>query len=270
MAPLNVNNSTFSGNTRIRRRHLRRRHLQRSGTATVTNSILATSTGGNCAGTDAACHRRRLQHLRRRYLWFYGYGQLQQHQSAARHGGLANNGGPTQTIALQATSPAIDVIPPRQIARHRPARRSAHRPPDSANCDIGAFELQPTIIVNTLVDDPAPPGHGFCSLRDAINNANSPGLDTTGGDCGIGTGNDIITFSVSGTITLGSNLPAISNTSPAVYDRWDRSKPSPSTAPAYQILYVDLGATLTLNDLTIAQRQLQDHPAAAAPTTRAR
>src|SRR5579863_3627300 len=46
-----------------------------------------------------------------------------------------------------------------------------------------------TITVNTT-SDASTTGDGFCSLREAINNANSPGVDTTGGDCAIGTGTD--------------------------------------------------------------------------------
>src|ERR1035437_6578041 len=52
------------------------------------------------------------------------------------------------------------------------------------------------ITVNTL-SDASTSGDGLCTLREAINNANSAS-DTTGGDCAAGTGTDIITFSVSG------------------------------------------------------------------------
>src|ERR1700722_10004359 len=65
----------------------------------------------------------------------------------------------------------------------------------------------PNIIVNSLQDTLNV--DGFCKLREAIDNANSPGVDTTSGDCPVGTGNDIIGFSLSGTITLSSPLPAI-------------------------------------------------------------
>ena len=67
--------------------------------------------------------------------------------------GLANNGGPTETIALQPTSPAIDAIPfasctdqampPNQLTTDQ---RGEPRPdpadgPDGP-CDIGAYEFQ--------------------------------------------------------------------------------------------------------------------------------
>ena len=54
------------------------------------------------------------------------------------------------------------------------------------------------IIVNNTTDPATTSGNGFCTLREAINNANSPGADTTGGDCAVGRGTDTINFSVSG------------------------------------------------------------------------
>jgi uncharacterized repeat protein (TIGR01451 family)/CSLREA domain-containing protein len=67
-----------------------------------------------------------------------------------------------------------------------------------------------TISVNTTSDEAVTDGQ--CSLREAISNANA-NADTTGGDCAAGSaGADTIDLSsVSGTITLGSNLPTISD-----------------------------------------------------------
>jgi uncharacterized repeat protein (TIGR01451 family)/CSLREA domain-containing protein len=65
-----------------------------------------------------------------------------------------------------------------------------------------------TITVNTTSDETVTDGQ--CSLREAINNANA-NTDTTGGDCIAGSlGADMIDMSsLSGTITLSSNLPSI-------------------------------------------------------------
>src|SRR5579862_8266223 len=68
------------------------------------------------------------------------------------------------------------------------------------------------IVVNTTSDE-STSGDGTCSLREAIDNSNSPGTDTSGGDCAVATGKDTIKFSVSGTITITSTLPAIANSS---------------------------------------------------------
>ena len=70
-----------------------------------------------------------------------------------------------------------------------------------------------TITVNTLED----PGSAApaCALRDAIIAANT---EAAVNGCAAGTGNDTINFNVSGTITLGSTLPAIANGSPSQFD----------------------------------------------------
>src|SRR5271154_2892760 len=67
-----------------------------------------------------------------------------------------------------------------------------------------------TITVNTI-DDPG--NSSECSLRGAIENANSSGTNSDN-NCGAGIGADTIIFSVSGTIKLGSGgtLPEILNT----------------------------------------------------------
>ena len=53
--------------------------------------------------------------------------------------GLANNGGPTQTIALQPDSPAVDLMP---AGSSCPAtdQRGVSRP-QGPTCDLGAFEM---------------------------------------------------------------------------------------------------------------------------------
>ena len=60
---------------------------------------------------------------------------------------LANNGGPTETRALQAGSPAIDAIPEGGTGYNgAPAtdQRGVSRPqPPGGACDIGAYEVQP-------------------------------------------------------------------------------------------------------------------------------
>jgi hypothetical protein len=77
---------------------------------------------------------------------------------------LANNGGPTETHALQADSPAIDAIPTGDCAVATD-QRGVFRPLDGngggAACDIGAFEAgedtSPT--VGALLDPASPSGN---------------------------------------------------------------------------------------------------------------
>src|ERR1039458_2479974 len=100
------------------------------------------------------------------------------------------------------------------------------------------------IIVNTTAD---PGSARVCALRDAITAANT---QVAVNGCAAGTGTDTITFSVSGTITLSSALPAIANASTGSLTI-DGSGQTIAGAGAYQVLVVDSGATLTLNNLTI-------------------
>ncbi len=143
-ASLTVINSTFSGNSGgvgvIS-------NDDAPGIATVSNSILANGPSGNCDGIvtdggynisdDATCG-------------FTGTGangktigdSVTDINVALDPGGLADNGGPTQTIALESGSYAIDAIPlancPSTDQRGAP-RPDPASPPEIA-CDIGAFE----------------------------------------------------------------------------------------------------------------------------------
>ncbi len=62
-------------------------------------------------------------------------------------GTLSSNGGPTQTIALLASSPAIDAGNPDPLAAERcptTDQRGLPRFGGAGRCDIGAFEVQPS------------------------------------------------------------------------------------------------------------------------------
>ena len=161
--------------------------------------------------------------------------------------GLQNNGGPTQTIALQAGSPAIDAIP---IANCPTTDQRGDPRPDNGDgavvaCDVGAFESGQATVVNTLSDS-SPSGDGFCSLREAINNANS-GSDTTSGDCIV---TATIRFSVSGTIVLGSTLP---NITAAVTIDGTGQNITVDGGGVLQVLLVNSGASLNLANLAITR-----------------
>ena len=103
-----------------------------------------------------------------------------------------------------------------------------------------------TITVNTLADGSIA---GHCTLRDAIIAADSK---TATNNCIAGTGTDTIRFSVGGTITLGSALPAILNVSPGSLTIDGRRKPiKVDGARSFQVFRVNAGATLYLQKLTI-------------------
>jgi CSLREA domain-containing protein len=106
-----------------------------------------------------------------------------------------------------------------------------------------------TILVNTL-DDPGKSTE--CTLRAAINNANNKMSDANS-TCAAGSGIDTIVFGVSGTITLSGTLPAIANSSGGLLtiDGINQTI-TIDGASTYKVLNVNFGATLSLNDLTIA------------------
>ena len=85
-----------------------------------------------------------------------------------------------------------------------------------------------------------------CSLRQAILTSNAAGGINNG--CGQGTGFDAVNFNFSGTIKLGSALPAI--TQNLIIDGTTNTI-AIDGAKTFQVLAVSSGATLALNDLTI-------------------
>ena len=105
-----------------------------------------------------------------------------------------------------------------------------------------------SLTVNSLTDG-APADDGSCTMREAIIAANT---DTASGamvgECAAGSGADVISFSVSGTITLGAALPNITS---------DLSIPgggaiTVSGANNFRVFFVASG-TVTLSGLTITQ-----------------
>ena len=99
------------------------------------------------------------------------------------------------------------------------------------------------IVVNSLTDD----GTG-CTLREAIDSAN--GNANSGGCVGVGAyGADTITFSVTGTILLGSTLPNTTATGGLTID--GGSQVAISGANMFTVFIVNSGAALTLENLTV-------------------
>ena len=111
---------------------------------------------------------------------------------------LADNGGPTQTMAPLPGSPAIDAgdnttctAAPVSNLDQRGVTR-----PFNTNCDLGAVEYLTTYVVTDASD----PGDGTCdascTLRDAVIAANADAIG------------DSIIFNGDYTITLGASLPS--------------------------------------------------------------
>jgi hypothetical protein len=124
------------------------------GNATLKNSILANNIGGNCFLSDTASQSslgHNLSDDSSCASFLTVSGDLDNTPAGLDPNGLQNNGGPTPTVALQSTSPAVDAIP----ANPNPAvsfctdtngqpvttdQRGVRRPQGPA-CDIGAYEF---------------------------------------------------------------------------------------------------------------------------------
>jgi hypothetical protein len=115
-----------------------------SGVLRLTSTIVDMNTGGNCSGTITG--------------GFHNISYPDACQSGFTHlnpllaSSLANNGGPTETVALLPGSPAIDTgqadacdlaapagtVDQRGLPRHEVA--------GDVTCDVGAFEVQPVVV----------------------------------------------------------------------------------------------------------------------------
>ena len=117
----------------------------RGGSSTFTNSIIANQTGsadclanptdgGSNLSSDASCG------------FSAGTPKFDLVSTNPGLAALANNGGPTDTMALAATSPPVDAVHnacPPPAADQRGVQR-----PRGAACDIGAFEFSPLAVVS--------------------------------------------------------------------------------------------------------------------------
>ncbi len=117
-----------------------------------------------------------------------------------------------------------------------------------------------SIIANTNADNTTG-GDSFCTLREAINNANAD-TDTTSGDCTAGNGADTITFAADYTITLaGSQLPQITTSiiinGNGAANTIIQANALPNTATR-RVFEVRASGDLTLNSLTVRHGRFSD------------
>jgi hypothetical protein len=98
----------------------------------------------------------------------------------------------------------------------------------------------------------APTAHAATYTVTNLNNAGVGSLRQAVIDANAAVGADIITFSISGTITLASTLPNITAAGGALTIDGTGQTVTISGNNTVQVAYVDSGAALTLNNLTIA------------------
>ncbi len=154
---LTVINSTFSGNSASAGSG---GNLFNSGTLTLKNTILANSpSGGDCASSGGTINASGANLVEDGTTCTIPGNLI---TADPQLGPLANNGGPTQTMALLPGSPAIDAAD-NAICDAEPVNHLDQRGvtrPQGTQCDIGAYEFMLTPTTTTLVATPSPAVYG--------------------------------------------------------------------------------------------------------------
>lgn len=161
---ITVSNTTMSGNQASSGAGI---YIVTGRTTTLQNTIVATNTRENCAGTitsngynlssDGTCK-------------FSNTGDL--NNTDPMLGPLQNNGGPTKTMALSSGSPAIDAGNPNgctdgQGHLLKTDQRGKPRPDaeDTGGCDMGAYESQSAANGPVLTGYCAAPSYPRCAEK---------------------------------------------------------------------------------------------------------
>ena len=143
-----ITNSTIANNEGGARSSEGGGLLASEGTISVENSIVADNTvedplteefvPSNCGDSGISSLGHNLQSGAD--CAFVGTGDLKNIEPGFLSSGLQDNGGNTDTFALEATSPAVDAIPPGAPGCTATDQRDIARP-QGTGCDIGAYEL---------------------------------------------------------------------------------------------------------------------------------
>ena len=161
---------------------------------------------------------------------------------------LASYGGPTETMALLPGSKAIDAGS-NKISGLTIASTDERGFPLDSSVDIGAFQTQPGLVVNTTLDGTNAPS-GDLSLRQAVNIANAPGAPDAGADEPITF--DTTVFAKLQTITLTQGQLELSNTTVAAETiKGPAAGVTISGGGQSRVFQVDSGVTATVSGLTI-------------------
>ncbi len=192
------------------------------GTVSLTATIVAGNTsGGDCSGvTDAGYN------LDDDGTCGFSGTSLSDTPAGLDPNGLQNNGGPTETIALEPGSPAIGAVTSASLCS-TPDQRGVQRP---TPCDIGAFESATQIVSNCNDSGPG-------SLRQAVADVSSGGTV----DFALSPSCSTITLT-SGDIEIATNL---------AIDGPGASDLAVSGDNASQVFVVDNGVTASISGLTV-------------------
>jgi uncharacterized delta-60 repeat protein/CSLREA domain-containing protein len=100
---------------------------------------------------------------------------------------------------------------------------------------------------------------GLCTLREAITSANlNAASGAASGECAAGTGDDTITFSVTGTLNLTGALPAVASNVTITGPGSGQLDVRRNTGGDYRIFTVNSGATVNISGLTAANGKTPD------------
>ncbi len=249
-ATLNVTSSTIANNTAV---WAGGGIFANTGSATLKNAIVANNTasaGANCIGTITNSGNN----LDSGTSCGWGSANGSMSNTDPLLGALADNGGPAQTLALQADSPALDGVTYGGSNGSPPTDERGAARPQGARHDIGAYEAV-FITVNT---NSGSTGGAYCTVRDAITAANK---DTATGSCSAGLGPDIVVLPASATITLSdvdngsqintNGMPVITSTITIRGNNAIVQRSSADGTAAFRIFEVDTLGNLTLNNVTV-------------------
>jgi hypothetical protein len=223
---LTLNNTTLSGNSSTSGAGYGG-GIAFQGTLSIKNTIVANSgAGGNCTiltGGTATSYGHNISDDGTCSTFFTQTGDLNSIAAELDSSGLANNGGPTQTIALRTTSPAVDAIPLSPTNNCTAVdgttpistdQRGITRPQGS-NCDTGAFELVQTSLTISINNIPASAVFGGTFKPTYAYTGDGRASVTSGTPTVCSVMGPRVNFVASGTCTLTAHASA-GMTSPAV------------------------------------------------------
>jgi hypothetical protein len=162
-----------------------------TGTLTLTNTLIADNTdltmaGRNCVATDLSDGGGNLEDGA---SCGFGASSLSNASAGLDPGGLADNGGPTETIALTQSSDALDQP---LAAAGCPAsdQRDEVRPQDGdadgqAVCDSGALEVEDTTPPDTKIDSGPAEGSTIATDEATFEFSGDPAADTAEIECSV-------------------------------------------------------------------------------------
>ena len=202
------------------------------GTATIINNIFANSSAADCAlrstGTVSGSSGGNLIESN------LGCGASVSSADPVL-GALQNNGGPTETMALGASSPAINVFASCVVSTDQ---RGVARPqPSGGNCDIGAFEYSPpptniALSANTVAENQSSGTViGTLTTTDAdsttftyslVNTGACPGTDNASFQIGGGSGDELRTAAALN-FEAGSTRTVCVRTTDNTYNTFDKN-----------------------------------------------